>query len=60
MKEASASVAEEKKKKRSEDRDEFWMRDPKTGNWVPESRVGHYEADEVEQREKLLPKNNLA
>ncbi|XP_016649224.1 PREDICTED: protein SENESCENCE-ASSOCIATED GENE 21, mitochondrial-like isoform X1 [Prunus mume] len=31
----------------------FWMRDPKTGNWIPES---HFEEiDVAELREKLLP-----
>ncbi|CAB4272200.1 unnamed protein product [Prunus armeniaca] len=34
----------------------FWMRDPKTGNWIPES---HFEEiDVAELREKLLPNPN--
>ncbi|KAH0982259.1 hypothetical protein GBA52_009436 [Prunus armeniaca] len=34
----------------------FWMRDPKTGNWIPES---HFEEiDVTELREKLLPNPN--
>ncbi|KAM3746977.1 hypothetical protein ACB098_05G003900 [Castanea mollissima] len=32
----------------------FWMRDPKTGNWIPESHFG--EINVAEQRERLLPK----
>ncbi|KAL2243154.1 UNVERIFIED_CONTAM: hypothetical protein Sindi_0433400 [Sesamum indicum] len=32
----------------------FWMRDPKTGNWLPETHFG--EVDVVELREKLLSK----
>ncbi|CAA3008673.1 protein SENESCENCE-ASSOCIATED GENE 21, mitochondrial-like isoform X2 [Olea europaea var. sylvestris] len=32
----------------------FWMRDPKTGNWIPET---HFEQiDVAELREKLLSK----
>jgi hypothetical protein len=30
----------------------FWMRDPKSGNWIPESHFD--EIDVVELREKLL------
>ncbi|KAL6285295.1 hypothetical protein ACE6H2_009685 [Prunus campanulata] len=34
----------------------FWMRDPKTGNWIPES---HFEeVDVAKLREKLLPNPN--
>ena len=47
------AVAAEKKK------DNYWMRDPKTGNWVPEGQVGNHEIDVAEQREKLLPKKNM-
>ncbi|XP_061340933.1 protein SENESCENCE-ASSOCIATED GENE 21, mitochondrial-like [Gastrolobium bilobum] len=32
----------------------FWMRDPKTGNWMPENRFG--EVDSADLREKFLPK----
>lgn len=34
----------------------FWMRDPKTGNWIPESHFK--EIDVAELREKLLPNPN--
>ncbi|KAK8670318.1 hypothetical protein V6N13_105074 [Hibiscus sabdariffa] len=33
----------------------FWMRDPKTGNWIPENHFD--DIDVAELREKLLPKN---
>ena len=32
----------------------FWLRDPKSGNWIPESHFG--EIDVAELRERLLPK----
>ncbi|KAF1863624.1 hypothetical protein Lal_00030692 [Lupinus albus] len=32
----------------------FWMRDPKTGNWVPENHFG--EVDAADLRKKFLPK----
>ncbi|MQL93054.1 hypothetical protein Taro_025680 [Colocasia esculenta] len=32
----------------------FWMRDPKTGNWIPENRFG--EVDAAELRQLLLSK----
>ncbi|KAF5732086.1 putative Senescence-associated21 [Tripterygium wilfordii] len=32
----------------------YWMKDPKTGNWVPESHFD--EVDVAELRDKLLPK----
>ncbi|OIW04543.1 hypothetical protein TanjilG_13925 [Lupinus angustifolius] len=32
----------------------FWMRDPKTGNWVPENHFGEVEAAEL--RKKFLQK----
>ena len=31
----------------------FWMRDPATGDWIPEDHFG--EIDAVDLREKLLP-----
>ncbi|KOM24630.1 hypothetical protein LR48_Vigan11g003400 [Vigna angularis] len=34
--------------------DKFWMRDPKSGNWIPEKHFG--EVDAAELREKFLPK----
>lgn len=33
----------------------FWMRDPKTGNWIPENHFG--DIDVAELREKLLSRN---
>lgn len=32
----------------------FWMRDPKSGNWIPESHLD--EVDVVDLREKFLPR----
>lgn len=37
-----------------EQKQTFWMKDPKSGNWIPESHF--QEIDVVELREKLLPK----
>ncbi|XP_021903037.1 protein SENESCENCE-ASSOCIATED GENE 21, mitochondrial-like [Carica papaya] len=34
----------------------FWMRDPKTGNWIPESHFN--EVDVADLREKFLSKNS--
>nr|GMC78047.1 protein SENESCENCE-ASSOCIATED GENE 21, mitochondrial-like [Ipomoea batatas] len=34
-------------------RDVFWMRDPRTGNWIPETHF--HEIDIAELRNKLLP-----
>ncbi|KAM2993600.1 hypothetical protein FF2_045678 [Malus domestica] len=34
----------------------FWMKDSKTGNWIPETHFG--EVDAAEQREKLLHNPN--
>ncbi|KAI8529739.1 hypothetical protein RHMOL_Rhmol12G0248600 [Rhododendron molle] len=34
--------------------DVFWMRDPKTGNWIPETHFG--EVDVADLREKYLVK----
>ncbi|KAK8514206.1 hypothetical protein V6N13_063110 [Hibiscus sabdariffa] len=45
--EASADRAE---------KETFWMRDPKTGNWIPENHFG--DTDVAELREKLLSKNH--
>jgi len=36
--------------------EKFWMRDPKSGNWIPEKHFG--EVDAAELREKFLPKTN--
>ncbi|KAK8574940.1 hypothetical protein V6N13_033844 [Hibiscus sabdariffa] len=33
----------------------FWMRDPKTGNWIHENHFN--DIDVAELREKLLPRN---
>lgn len=35
-------------------KDVFWMKDPKTGNWLPETHFN--QEDAVELREKLLSK----
>ncbi|XP_020239198.1 protein SENESCENCE-ASSOCIATED GENE 21, mitochondrial-like [Cajanus cajan] len=32
----------------------FWMRDPKSGNWIPENHFG--EVDAAELRDKFLPR----
>ena len=32
----------------------FWLRDPKSGNWIPESHFG--EIDVAKLRERFLPK----
>ncbi|XP_022715365.1 protein SENESCENCE-ASSOCIATED GENE 21, mitochondrial-like [Durio zibethinus] len=37
-----------------EQKETFWMRDPKTGNWIPENHFG--DIDVAELREKLLSK----
>ncbi|XP_058226921.1 protein SENESCENCE-ASSOCIATED GENE 21, mitochondrial-like [Rhododendron vialii] len=34
-------------------KEEFWMRDPKTGNWIPETHIN--EVDAAELRDKFLP-----
>ncbi|KAK2970008.1 hypothetical protein RJ640_008348 [Escallonia rubra] len=34
----------------------FWMRDPKTGNWIPENRFN--EIDAAELRQKFLSKKD--
>ncbi|XP_058109032.1 uncharacterized protein LOC131252183 [Magnolia sinica] len=39
---------------RAESTQIFWMRDPKTGNWIPENHFD--DVDVAEQREKLLSK----
>ncbi|ESW07365.1 hypothetical protein PHAVU_010G123800 [Phaseolus vulgaris] len=36
--------------------EKFWMRDPKSGNWIPEKHFG--EVDAAELREKFLPKTH--
>ncbi|GMI73012.1 drought-induced 21 [Hibiscus trionum] len=38
------------------EKETFWMRDPKTGNWIPENHFG--DIDVAELREKLLSKNH--
>ncbi|KAB2025823.1 hypothetical protein ES319_D06G175400v1 [Gossypium barbadense] len=37
------------------EKEAFWMRDPKTGNWIPENHFG--DIDVAEPREKLLYRN---
>ncbi|OMO70536.1 Late embryogenesis abundant protein, LEA-5 [Corchorus capsularis] len=39
------------------EKETFWMRDPKTGNWIPENHFG--DIDVAELREKLLSKKQL-
>lgn len=34
----------------------FWMRDPKTGNWIPETHFG--QIDVADLRDKFLPKKH--
>ncbi|KAK9281903.1 hypothetical protein L1049_004811 [Liquidambar formosana] len=38
----------------AEQKEIFWVRDPKSGNWKPENHIG--EIDVAELREKVLPK----
>ncbi|KAH0452872.1 hypothetical protein IEQ34_017196 [Dendrobium chrysotoxum] len=33
----------------------YWMRDPKTGNWMPENRISKVEVDPAMLRAKFLP-----
>lgn len=40
-----------------EKKENFWMRDPNTGNWIPESHFGDNQIDAAELREKFLPKH---
>lgn len=49
--ESSSSAATTKEK----EEEIFWMRDPKSGNWIPETHFG--EIDVVDLREKLLSQN---
>lgn len=39
-------------------REIFWMRDPKTGNWIPENRFA--EVDAAELRAQLLSRKGTA
>lgn len=39
-----------------EQKEVFWMRDPTTGNWIPETHFG--QIDVAELREKLLSKKH--
>jgi len=40
----------------NEERKIFWMRDPKTGNWIPENHFG--EVDVADLRNKFLSKRS--
>ncbi|MCD9640288.1 hypothetical protein HAX54_025491 [Datura stramonium] len=40
------------------EKDIFWMRDPKTGNWIPENHFNTIDAAEL--RDKFLPTTKLA
>ncbi|GAY60338.1 hypothetical protein CUMW_201210 [Citrus unshiu] len=37
-------------------KEEFWMKDPITGNWIPESQFN--QIDVADLREQLLPRKN--
>ena len=50
MKKKVTETAIEKKK------EVFWMKDPETGNWIPETHFG--EVDVVELRLKFISKNH--
>lgn len=39
----------------NEERKIFWMRDPKTGNWIPENHFGEVD-DDADLRNKFLSK----
>lgn len=39
---------------KNKEKDVFWMRDPKTGYWIPETHFG--EPDLVELRQQMLSK----
>ncbi|XP_050234315.1 uncharacterized protein LOC126682622 [Mercurialis annua] len=54
MRKAKESMAEDliKGKTNAPKEKTFWMRDPKTGNWIPESHFG--EIDAADLREKFL------
>ncbi|XP_022720742.1 protein SENESCENCE-ASSOCIATED GENE 21, mitochondrial-like [Durio zibethinus] len=39
----------------SAEKETFWMKDPKTGNWIPENHFD--DIDVAELRKKVLPKN---
>ncbi|EEF29439.1 protein SENESCENCE-ASSOCIATED GENE 21, mitochondrial [Ricinus communis] len=51
MRKAQELAAEELAEKKVKD-ETFWMRDPKTGNWIPESHFG--EIDAADLRRKFL------
>ncbi|XP_018718144.1 protein SENESCENCE-ASSOCIATED GENE 21, mitochondrial-like [Eucalyptus grandis] len=55
---AAAAAAGTMRKAAEEEEDEkkkvFWMRDPKSGNWIPESHFDKVDAAEL--REKFLSK----
>ncbi|OAY76417.1 hypothetical protein ACMD2_08308 [Ananas comosus] len=44
------------KRAAAEGKEVFWMRDPKTGYWVPENRFDQVDAAEL--RARLLPKRS--
>lgn len=51
---ATRKAAESNGAEATEHKENFWMKDPKSGNWIPESHFG--EIDVVDLREKLLPR----
>ncbi|KAF4383332.1 hypothetical protein F8388_009363 [Cannabis sativa] len=52
MESSSCSVVNETNNKK----EFFWMRDPKTGYWIPENHIG--EIDVADLRNNLLSKKN--
>nr|XP_016448021.1 PREDICTED: protein SENESCENCE-ASSOCIATED GENE 21, mitochondrial-like [Nicotiana tabacum] len=52
---SSSSSSSSNNIEKSVGKDIFWMRDPKTGNWIPETHFS--DIDAAEQREKFLSSN---
>lgn len=53
----AAAMRKKKEEFVSAGKEEFWMRDPKTGNWIPESQFN--QIDVAELREQLITKKEL-
>ncbi|KAL5062567.1 hypothetical protein RYX36_024304 [Vicia faba] len=51
-----ANVVNESSSVGNKDGTIFWMKDPKTGNWIPENHFG--EVDAADLRNKFLPKRS--
>lgn len=43
----------------AEKKETYWMRDPGTGNWIPESHFGDKQIDAAKLRDKLLPRHKF-